>query len=90
MHFVLLATKVKSEVLVVLYNVTSVCTATIKSRDRLLSLQVFVTWSVKLLPVNSLQFLLSFVRKRSYCRWCPQVLSWELCRDIFSWHSTVI
>ena len=43
MHFVLLATKVKSEVLVVLYNVTSVCTATIKSRDRLLSLQVFVT-----------------------------------------------
>jgi len=63
---------------------------TMKSCDRLSSLQVFVTWSVKLLIVNSLQFLLSVVRKQSYCRWCPQVLSWELCRDSFSWHSTVI
>ena len=61
-----------------------------KPRDRLLSLQVFVTWSVKLLPVSSLQFLLSVVQKQSYCRWCPQVLSRLLCRDSFSWHSTVI
>ena len=64
--------------------------STMKSQDRLSSLQVFVTWSVKLLPVSSLRFLLSVVRKRSYCRWCPQVLSWELCRDSFSWHCTVI
>jgi len=61
---------------------------TMKSRDRLSSLQVFVTWSVRLLPVNSLQFLSSVVRKRTYCRWRPQVLSWELCRDSLSWHST--
>jgi len=38
---------------------------TMKSRHRLSSLQIFVTWSVKLLPVNSLQFLLCGVRKRS-------------------------
>ena len=41
---------------------------TMKSRDRLSSLQVFVTRSVKLLPVNSLQFLLSVVPKLSYCK----------------------
>ena len=62
---------------------------TTKSRDRLSSLQVFVTWSVKLLPVNSLQFLLSVAWKRLYCRWCPQVLLWELFRDSCSCHSTV-
>ena len=61
-----------------------------KSRDRLSSLQVFVTWSVKLLPVNSLHFLLSGVQKQLYCRWCPQVLSWELCHVSFSWPSTLI
>jgi len=38
-----------------------------KSCDRLSLLQVFVTWSVKFLPVNSLQFLLSVVQKRSCC-----------------------
>ena len=50
-----------------------------KSRDRLSSLQVFVTCSVKLLPVNSLHFLLSIVRKRSYCRWCSftRIVSWH-------------
>ena len=63
---------------------------TMKSRDWLSSLQVFITWWVKLLPVNCHQFLLSVLQKRSYCRWCPQVLSWELCRDSFSWHSAVI
>ena len=51
---------------------------TMKSRDRLSSLQVVVTWSVELLPVNSLHFLLSVVRKRSYCRWCSfmRIVSW--------------
>jgi len=39
---------------------------TMKSRELPFSLQMFVTWSVKLFTVSSLQFLLSVVRKRSF------------------------
>jgi len=60
-----------------------------KSRDQLLSLQVFVTWSVKLLHVNSLQFLLSVYESSHIVDGVPKLFH-ENCRDSFSWHSTVI